>query len=38
MLMFTHKLESTHSLYVKLYCQKWRSSQCHRQSHLLQKW
>jgi len=38
--MFTHKSESSHSLWFTLYCQRWRTSQGHRQSHsrILQKW
>jgi len=34
----THKLESTHSLWFKHYCQRWRTSQGHRQSCTLEKW
>jgi len=33
--MFTHKLESTCSLWFKLYCQRWKTSECHRQSRTL---
>jgi len=29
-IVFTHKLESSHSLWFKLYCQRWRTSQGHR--------
>jgi len=31
--MFSHKLESARVLWFKLYCQRWRTSQGHRQSH-----
>jgi len=35
--VFTHKFESAHSLWFKLYCQRWRTSQGHRQSLTLEK-
>jgi len=33
--VFIHKLESAHSFWFKLYCQRWRTSQGHRQSRTL---
>jgi len=36
--MFTYKLQSTHGLWFKRRCQKWPSSQGHRQLRSLQKW
>jgi len=36
--VFTHKLESARILWFKLYCQRWRTSQSHRQSRTLEKW
>jgi len=36
--MFIHKSESTRGLWLKLYCQRWKTFQCHRQSRTLEKW
>jgi len=36
--VFTHKLKSTCSLWFKLYCQRWRTSQGGRQSRTLETW
>jgi len=36
--VFTYKSETAHSLWFKLYCQKWRTSKGRIQSRMLQKW
>jgi len=36
--VFTLKLESARGLWLKLYCQRWRTSQGPRQSCALEKW
>jgi len=33
--VFTHKLESTHCWWFKLYCQTWCGLKCYRQSDTL---
>jgi len=36
--VFTHKLECVRRLWFKICCQRWRTSQGHRQSRTLEKW
>jgi len=36
--LLTHKLNSAPSLWFKFYCQRWKTSQSHKQSRTLGKW